>query len=151
MSDQQWLVLRTQEIIAKSEEISGRDAVKAALRERFAGNFDQLLDFAATATNVLRKLKNSTYNLPADPTLFDVPQTIAVNTDEGPLFVTGDQRELGHVRSWAHDGLQHHSAQRYRFSRVVKDLKQLDDRPDELAWDEVRHELTSGEGSPDAE
>lgn len=147
MSDQQWLVLRTQEIIAQSKEISGREAVEVALRERFDGNFDQLLKFAAGLTSVLKKLSKSTYELPDQPTLMDIPQTIVVNTDEGPLFVDRQQAQLGHVRQWVSDGLQHHASQKYRFGRLTKDLKKLESQPDEIAWTEVRLEL---EGAEDA-
>lgn len=147
MSDQQWLVLRTQEIIANSKEITGRDAVKAALRERYDGNFDQLLDFAASLTGVLKKLSKSTYELPDQPTLMDIPQTIVVSTESGPLFIDRAQAQLGHVRQWVFEGLQHHSAQKYRFSRIQKDLKKLESSPDELMWIDVRHELEAGEES----
>ena len=146
VSDQQWLVLRTQEIIANSGDgIKGRDAVKAALRERFGDNIEQLLDFAASVTGVLRKLAASTYNLPDQPTLaMDIPQTIVVNTDEGPLFVDRSQAELGHVRQWVADGLQHHSVQKDRFGRLAKDLKKLEAHPDEISWVDIRHQLESG-------
>lgn len=148
MSEQQWLVLRTQEIIAQSKEIGGRDAVKIALREKFGDNFDQLLDFAAGLTaGVLKKLSKATYELPDDPTLMDIPQTIVINTDDGPLFMDRQQAQLGHVRQWISEGLQHHSAQKYRFSRLAKDLKKLDSQPDGIAWIEVRHELEAGDGN----
>lgn len=147
MSDQQWLVLRTQEIIAQSKEISGRDAVKAALRERYDGNFDQLLDFAVGLTGVLKKLSKATYELPDHPTLMDIPRVIVVNTDEGPLFIDRDQAQLGQVRQWAVDGFQHHSTQKYRFSSVLKDLKRLESHSDEIAWVDVRHELEPGKPS----
>lgn len=146
MSDQQWLVLRTQEIIAQSKEIGGRDAIKIALRERFGDDFDQLLNFAAGLTGVLKKLSKATYELPDQPTLMDIPQTIVVNTDEGPLFMDRQQAKLGHVRQWVSEGLQHHSAQKYRFNRLAKDLKKLDEQPDEIAWLDVRHELEAGDG-----
>jgi hypothetical protein len=153
VSDQQWLVLRTQEIIASSaNEIKGKDAVKEALRERFAGNFDLLLDFAASVTGVLKKLSAATYNLPEHPTLaMDIPQTIVVNTEDGPLFVDRQHAELGHVRSWVFDGLQHHRTQGYRFNRMAKELALLEDRPDELAWVEVRQELEAGGRDVEAE
>jgi hypothetical protein len=151
MSDQQWLVLRTQEIIAQSKEINGRDAVKAALRERFDGNFEQLLNFAVSMTSVLKKLSKSTYELPDQPTLMDIPQTIVVNTDEGPLFVDRQSAELGQIRQWVVDGLQHHSSQRYRFSRLAKDLKNLDSYPDEIAWTDVRHQLEEASEHDEAE
>ncbi len=152
MSDQQWLVLRTQEIIAASaNEIKGRDAVKEALRERFAGDFDLLLDFAASVTGVLKKLAAATYNLPEQPTLaMDIPQTIVVNTEEGPLFVDRKHAELGHVRSWVFDGLQHHRTQGYRFNRMAKELELLADHPDELAWVDVRQELEAGSSDVEA-
>lgn len=144
MSDQQWLILRTQEIISQSKEISGRDAIKAALRERYSGNFDQLLDFAVGLTNVLKKLSKSTYELPDHPTLMDIPQTIVVNTEEGPLFVRSDEAEVGHVRQWISDGLQHHSTQKYRFSRMAKQLKTIENEPDELRWIDVRAAIENG-------
>lgn len=149
MSDQQWLVLRTQEIIAQSKEISGRDAVKAALRERYNGNFDQLLDFTVSLTGVLKKLSKSTYELPDHPTLMDIPQTIVINTDEGPLFIGRDQAQLGQVRQWVFEGLQHHSAQKYRFGRLSKTLRQLEGHPDEVQWVDVRHQLESGDQGND--
>jgi hypothetical protein len=145
VSDQHWLVLRTQEIIAQSKEIGGRDAVKIALRERFGQNFDQLLDFTAGLTGVLKKLSKATYELPDQPTLMDIPQTIVINTDEGPLFMDRQQAQLGHVRQWVSEGLQHHSAQKYRFGRLAKDLKSLDSQPDEIAWVDVRYELAVGD------
>lgn len=141
MSDQQWLVLRTQEIIAKSKEIGGRDAVKIALRERFGQDIEQLLDFTASTVGVLKKLSRATYELPDQATLFDIPQTIVINTDEGPLFIGREQAQLGQVRQWVSEGLQHHSAQKYRFGRLAKDLKSLDSQPDEIAWVDVQHEL----------
>ncbi len=145
VSDQQWLVFRTQEIIAQSKEIEGRDAVKIALRERFGTDFDQLLNFTAGLTSVLKKLSKATYELPDQPTLMDIPQTIVINTDQGPLFMDRQQAQLGHVRQWVSDGLQHHSAQKYRFNRLAKDLKSLDSQPDEIAWVDVRHQLVAGD------
>lgn len=144
MSDQQWLVLRTQEIIAQSKEINGRDAVKAALRERYNGDFNQLLDFAVSLTSVLKKLSKSTYELPDQPTLMDIPQTIVISTDDGPLFIGRDQAQLGHVRQWIFEGLQHHSTQKYRFGRLSKTLKRLESHSDEVQWIDVRHELEGG-------
>jgi hypothetical protein len=110
-----------------------------------AQNFDLLLDFAASVTGVLKKLSAATYNVPEQLTLaMDIPQTIVINTDGGPLFIEKSQAELGHVRMWVHDGLQHHSSQKYRFNRLAKELKQLDSLPDELSWNDVRAELESG-------
>lgn len=142
-------MLRTQEIIAKTPEIQGREAIKSAIRERFSGNYEQLLDFATTATDsVLKKLAKSTYDLPDHPTLMmDIPQTIVINTDGGPLFIAKSQAELGHVRMWIHDGLQHHSSQKYRFNRLAKELKQLDSMPDQSLWVDVRAQLPAQDGT----
>jgi hypothetical protein len=142
VSDQQWLVLRTQEIIANSKEISGRDAVKAALRERYDGNFDQLLNFAVGLTGVLKKLEKATYELPDQPTLMDIPRVIVNKTDDGPIFLDRDQATMEQVHSWATDGLQHHSTQKYRFSSILKDLNKMD-CPPEMLYSEARLSLES--------
>ena len=149
MSDQQWLVLRTQEIIANSKEISGRDAVKAALRERYDGNFDQLLNFAVSLTSVLRKLEKATYELPDHPTLMDIPRVIVVKTDEGPLFVDREQASWEQVHSWATDGLQHHSTQKYRFSSILKDLNKMGCPPEMLYTEACLALQPASEDQPD--
>lgn len=135
---QQWLAIRAQEIILNSEGISATQALKMALLERY-DDIDKLAEFAAGSFGSLaRKLRNATYELPDEPTLFDIPAVIAVITDEGELFIPRDGANAGQVREWARDGQRFHANQRLKFERIRKQLSAVEDIPDETPWIEAR-------------
>lgn len=142
-SREQWLIIRTQEIIAASDGISVNTAMEMALRERY-DDYDKLVQFAASSlTSVARQLKKSTYELPDTPTLFDIPATIFVDDDNGGFFVSSDRAEIGMVRAWARDGERHHAAQRYRFKRLNKRLASVAELEDSLPWTEARAQVAT--------
>lgn len=136
------LVLRAQEIINNSDgPISDREAIKRALMDRYP-TFEKMAEACATfATGIAKQLKKSTYELPEQDGLFDIPATISNTTPDGVLFINREQAELGQVRQWVREGRQHHSTQHMRFKRAANELIALAEFPDDLAWVEARRQL----------
>lgn len=141
MSDQQWLVLRTQEIIANSEGISVNKAIAMALVERYDDIHKLAEAMASSMTSVAKAIKKSTYELPDQATLFDIPATIFVDDEAGGFFVGRDRAELGMVRQWAREGERHHAVQRYRFKRMNNHLNTIESLDDSMLWSEARLQI----------
>jgi hypothetical protein len=132
---------RAQEIIqASTQPIAVREACKQALAELYGGDATALLEAAATfAAGAMSDLRQRTHHLPEQPTLaFDIPGLIGITSPDGDLFVRRQDATTGQVRQWLKEGLQHHSAQRLRFRRAIKDADIADDMPDENPWPETR-------------
>lgn len=144
MSIDRTLQLRVQEVINASPiPIAARDALKKVLLERYT-SLEELAEAAATiGMSALNGIAKATYNLPETDqgSLFDVPSVIAIRTPQGPLLIPRDQATAGQVRQWAEEGLQHHSTQRLRFKRAVKDLKAISDLDVETPWADARQAL----------
>lgn len=144
MSIDRTLQLRVQEVISSSPvPIAARDALKQVLMERYP-SIEEMAEAAATiGLSSISGIAKATYNLPetGQNSLFDAPGVIAIRTPQGPLLVPRGQASGGQVRQWAEEGLQHHSTQRLRFKRAVKDLKGIADLDDETPWAEARSTL----------
>jgi hypothetical protein len=136
------LALRAAEIIHNSQgSINARDAVKKALLERFH-TMDELADaYVTAATALMSQLRRSTYDVPDELALFDIPAVIAINTPNGVLFIHRNDAELGQVRQWGREGLQYHAGQHLRFKRINEDLSLIEGEPDELKWTDARTQL----------
>lgn len=137
----QSLKLRAQEIAAAEGSITIREAVKRALEERFDGDFDALVEIAATlGAGSLSNLRQRTYDLPEEQDVlpFDIPDVIGVRTPDGDMLVRRDDAQRGQVRQWQREAHQHHSAQAYRFKRFGEQLALVDDEADDLEWAKAR-------------
>ena len=138
------LILRAQEIINKAGKPMGaREAIKIVLRER-ALSYEEMLDVAAgLAQGAMRALRKSTFDLPDQDGLFDIPAVISNSTPDGPLFISRDQANVGQVRQWVREGRAHHAIQHLRFKRAADEMTALDDIADEIPWSEARCQLES--------
>lgn len=136
------LILRAQELINKSEvPISGHAALRQAALDRFLTREAMADALASLASSALNKLRQSTYTLPEQPGLFDIPSVISNNTPEGPLFIGRDNAQLDHVRKWLDEGDRFHSSQKLRFKRGKEYIKLLHELPGDLPWVKARLEL----------
>lgn len=137
-SDRTSIVLRVQEIInANPNGITSQEAFERALAERYKDDPTGLLQFAAAAVrSTVRGLRQRTYDLPdsGEHALFEIPETIGIKTPDGDLFIARECALLGQVRQWLREGDQHHSAQKLRFKRALKELQVLQGEPDDLPW-----------------
>lgn len=145
MSDKQALTLRAQEIINSSPNgMTTKDAMKQALRERYANDPDGIFEVAASlAASTMKGLRKRTFELGdnAQLGLFAMPTVIGVRTTEGDLLVARDQASAGHIKQWQREGQQHHATQHLRFKRLGEELKVIKDVPDEMPWVEARRML----------
>jgi hypothetical protein len=122
------LIARAQQIIAEAtEQITGRDALRQAVHEKYQNNPEALLDaFVDASMSGLRELRKRTYELPDSPTLFDLPSVIGVRSPDGDLYVHLQDATAGQVQQWASEGEQYHGSQRRRFKAIRKQVKELD-------------------------
>jgi hypothetical protein len=145
MAGDRSIQIRTQEIINKSAvPITVQDALSQALYERFGDDAAAIRAWAATVgAGAMRGLRKATYELPDNENaLFEVPAVFGISTPQGDLLVPKDQANAGHVRQWTREGLQHHSTQRLRFKRAVKELEAVADLADETPWVSARQTLS---------
>jgi hypothetical protein len=145
MAGDRSIQIRTQEIITKSPvPISLQDALTQALYEKFGDDIAAVRAWAASVgAGTMKGIRKATYDLPDDEgTLFDIPTVIAVSTPmDGDLLIPKDLANTGHVRQWTREGLQHHSTQRLRFKRAMKDLEVVADIDNDTVWTEARKSL----------
>lgn len=120
------LIARAQEIIAAEGTIAGRDALKRAILERYAGDLDALAD-ALVDSNVsgMKDLRKRTYVLPEQATLFDVPAVIGIGTPLGDLYIKAEDATAGQVQQWAREGEQWHGGQHRHFRRFAQSFADL--------------------------
>lgn len=144
------LMLRVQEILqVQPDAMTMREAVTIALRERYT-DYDSLLQaasaFGAASANGLRK---RTYDLRDQPTLFDIPEVIAIRTVDGDLFIKREHATLGQVRQHHHELSQYLAVQAMRSHRYGDELTQLASLPDDMLWIEARTALGPGDETDD--
>lgn len=150
------LSLRAQEIISASADgMTTAQAMEAVLRERFAGDPDGLLKWAASVgSSGLKGIRKRTYEIPDlfQGTLIQIPQVIGVTTPEGDLLIPRDKATLGQVRQWAREASQHHSVQKLRFKRFREQLDTtLKEESDELPWWSARALMLGPAAESDAD
>jgi hypothetical protein len=137
------LTLRAQQIIATADEpINVTDALVEALRERGL-SYDDLLKMVAGQIST-RSLRKSTYELPEQDGLFDLPSIICIGTTDGDLFLKADKATVGQVEQWAEEAQQHHSTQNLRFKRFKKQVKKLASVDRQALFVEARAALIAG-------
>lgn len=151
MAADQTLKLRIAEIIHSANgEITEREAIKAALVERYGGDYEALLDYATTATRgAVRALRRQTYELPeSQGFLFDVPEVISNRGPEGYTFIARDAATVGHVRQWIKEARQYHATQKTRFDKAAAELEEAtaDADPAQL-WTDFRVAIAQGEAA----
>lgn len=139
-SERASIMLRVQEVIANSTEpLTGRDALRRVLAERFKDDPAGLLDYAASASESwLGGLRKRTYELPEGDALFELPLWIGIATPDGDLFVSRECATVDQARQWVREGRQHHSTQSLRFERAASALEAIADVPGETPWWEAR-------------
>ena len=141
MNDQT-IVLRAQEIINTADKpITARQAVVQALLDRYQTIEEMAQAAASFASGVARKLARSTYELPEQNGLFDIPSTISNSTPDGVLLIQRDQATIGQARQWIKEARQHHKTQTLRFERADEDLSLVSDVDDDVLWAEARRQL----------
>lgn len=141
-------------IIARATEIATNEgqpiaetaALRRALDERCGGDYALALDLLVTeGRSKMKDARQRTYTLPEQPTLFDLPQVIAVTTPLGDLFLPADMATAGQVEQWAREAQQHHGSQHKRFKAMAQQLKGMALDPSLNYRDQVR-ELGAGDG-----
>lgn len=137
------LILRANEIASSSpDRISGHDALLKAVQDRYGDDAAALrLALAEQLTKGMKELARSTHVLPEQDGLFDAPSVIAINTEEGPLFVPREMASVTEVRQWAVEGLRMHTVQRKRFERAVQEVDDIARASDKDLWVEAREEF----------
>lgn len=120
------LIARAQEIIAAEGTIQGRDALKRAILERYAGDINALAE-ALVDSNAsgMKDLRRRTYVLPEQPTLFDVPAVIGISTPLGDLYIAAADATAGQVAQWAREGEQWHGGQHRQFKKFAQSFTDL--------------------------
>jgi hypothetical protein len=142
------LLVRVREIIGNSPEpITDRAALKKALLERYRTVEEMAQAVIGMSDSLLRLLRSSTYVLPEQPGLFDIPSLISIKTEEGVLFIGGDDATLDQVEQYIDDGHRFHSAQSLRFKRGKEDCKRLRslDLPGDIVFRKARLQLETSE------
>lgn len=107
--------------------VTADEAIREALHERCGGDYTKLLEMAAGfAGGFAREAKKTTYQLPEQASLFDLPAVIAVSTPLGDLFIQSDDATAGQVDQWSRDAMQFHGSQHKRFKTFRANFKSLD-------------------------
>lgn len=121
------IIARATELAATGgKPIASADALRQALDERCGGDYQAALDMLVNeGRSKLKDARQRTYNLPEQPTLFDLPAVIAISTPLGDLFIPSDMASAGQVEQWAREGQQHHGSQHKRFKAIASQLKDL--------------------------
>jgi hypothetical protein len=134
------LVARAQEMAANSpEKITAEESLAQAILERFDDDPKLIARYFADAVKGWTKeLRVRTYTLPEQATLFSIPETIAIITDEGDLLIPADLATAGQVRQWVREGRRHHKSQEKKFARFDAQLKSLELNPKENYKDQLR-------------
>lgn len=146
MAIDQSLIARVQQLADASDgPRSAQDLLVDALRERFAGDMEGLLRFAAaTGGSALKNLRTKSYDLPEQGTLFDLPSSIVITSPLGDLIVPNHIATAGQVEQWLTEGEQHHGSQHKRFKSRRKALKDASLDPSRNYLVQLR-ELQSGD------
>jgi hypothetical protein len=137
------LQVRAQEIInASPEPITSVKAIERALREMYSDYETLVRATAVLAAASSKAIRQATYTLPDERQghLFDIPAYIVVMTPEGDLYIPKDQADSDQVLQWGKEALRHHSVQRLRFERVVKEVESLG-LEKAVSWTEARKML----------
>lgn len=138
------LTLRAQEIITRSDDpINITDALAQALRERGL-SYEELLHLAVSNIST-RSLRKSTYELPEQDGLFDVPSIICIGTPDGDLFLPRSGATVAQVAQWADEAQAHHATQNHRFKKFKKQLSRMADLDKNMLWIQARAQLEAGE------
>lgn len=127
------IIARATELAANAgEPVPAAVALRRALDERCGGDYQAAMDMlVGEGLSKMKDARQRTYNLPEQPTLFDLPAVIAVTTPLGDLFVPADMATAGQVEQWAREGQQHHGSQHKRFKAISSQLKDLSLDPSE--------------------
>lgn len=125
------IVARAQQIAESAPErrMLITEAAAAAIIERFDGDAKRIAAFAAeVAQSKFKDIRKNTYELPDEPTLFDVPSDIVITTPEGDLFILGDEATPPQIRQWITEGAQFHGSQHKKFKRLGVQFDAVEDQ-----------------------
>lgn len=140
------LIARVQQLASESDgKRTIHDLLKQALRERFRDNDEGLLDFAAQASGgVLKTLRQRSYDMPEEWTLFDLPSSIVITSPLGDLIIPNETATAGEVDQWLTEGEQYHGSQHQRFKSRRKAMKSAQLDPSRNYMEQLK-ELRAGD------
>ena len=120
------------------------DAVLQSIREFYGDNVDAyaaaLADGYAAAG---REYKKSQYELPDQPTLFDIKPVLILDTPQGALAVRKDEATAQQVGEWLEQGDRYLSSQSRRFKAMRAQFQTLNLDPARNYLDQMK-ELNRG-------
>ena len=140
------LIARANELATQgSGPVAAGDALRKALDERCGGDYGKALDLLVDeGRSKLKDARKSTYTIPEQPTLFDIPAVIAITTPLGDLFIPRELATNGQVDQWLREGEQHHGSQHKRFKSMRAARAELELDPSENHVESLRS-LMGGE------
>jgi hypothetical protein len=119
MIDQKSLAVRAMQIATTADgNTYTAEALAQALIERFDNDPKLIAEaLAGMMKSAAKSIKGGTSQLPAQATLFDVPELIAISTPIGDLLIHGEDATTGQSRQWGAECEQWHKQQAKRFTK----------------------------------
>lgn len=122
------LIARANELAnASKDPVELEQSLVNALLERHGHDAMALARaWAHQERSQLSQIRKRSYHLPKDPTLFDLPPVIVIQTPDGDLLLPEGTRLGKHVKQWVREGKRYHKSQRTRFEKIAEKVEALD-------------------------